>query len=31
MLVLIIPEFRPYSWEEIKEEMKERKIKKRYE
>ena len=24
-------EFRPYSWEEIKEEMKERKIKKRYE
>ena len=25
------PEFRPYSWEEIKEEMKERKIKKRYE
>ena len=25
------PEFRPYSWNEIKEEMKERKIKKRYE
>ena len=25
------PEFRPYSWEGIKEEMKERKIKKRYE
>ena len=24
-------EFRPYSWDEIKEEMKERKINKRYE